>query len=63
MIAFGMNPTLIYFQDKDYMYKGVVEEIPDKDKDKNELAFGLYEAALCSDLCTIYIFEMMTKQK
>eukprot|EP00957_Ditylum_brightwellii_P165606 12606790-Ditylum_brightwellii.AAC.1 len=23
--------------DKDYMYKGVVEEIPDRDEDKNEL--------------------------
>jgi hypothetical protein len=62
MIAFGMISTLIWFQEKCYNYKGVVEEILDEDEDKNGLAVGSYEAVFCTDICATYIVEMVAKE-
>eukprot|EP00957_Ditylum_brightwellii_P088246 6722713-Ditylum_brightwellii.AAC.1 len=44
MIAFGIKSTLVRFQEKYHNYKGVIEEIPENDEDKNGLAIGSYKA-------------------
>eukprot|EP00957_Ditylum_brightwellii_P139447 10627750-Ditylum_brightwellii.AAC.1 len=59
---FGMQTTLVCFQDQYYNYKGVVggDEM-EANEDDNGLAIGTYESAFCADISATYTYKMCDK--
>jgi hypothetical protein len=53
LIRFGMENTLLTFQDQDYIYDG------DQSLDEKGLTIGGYESAWLADLVAAYILEQL----
>eukprot|EP00957_Ditylum_brightwellii_P043527 3300165-Ditylum_brightwellii.AAC.1 len=59
MITFGMQTTIVQFQDQYYNYKGVVgEDETEANEDNNGLAIDAHESAFCADISATYTYEM-----